>query len=280
MPIITGADIKYVYSGGATNQDPSLCLGDEASSFEFNGTTLFNASTAAETTDGSVCYRCIYIVNDSADSSLYNSEVYIASQVEGGSSVELGYNLVDDRQTVSFNSFGSFAGGESVDMEYEGFDLVAYPFSFDYDSDVTVMASNMETALRNDVPGMYDPVLGGVTVTGTLTGGTASFEVNFVGSAGNRFHKLMSVTSVSPPYSGTAAVVHSVEGGPINSVADSIDVETTPPTDVVFSVDSFSVGTFRNSDQLPVWVKRTVPAGSSALENDGFVARIRGTVLP
>ena len=66
----------------------------------------------------------------------------------------------------------------------------------------------------------------------------------------------------------------------INSTAELIDVETTPPTNVTFSSSGFTVGTFRSMDIIPVWVKRTVAAGSTAIENDGFVLRLTGNLFP
>jgi hypothetical protein len=77
----------------------------------------------------------------------------------------------------------------------------------------------------------------------------------------------------------TISVVKSVSGGPINRIADVIDVDTTTPNNIVFNTTA-SVGDIRPLDSIPIWIKRTVPANTPAVENDGFVLRIKGDGIP
>lgn len=67
----------------------------------------------------------------------------------------------------------------------------------------------------------------------------------------------------------------SIDGSPINAVADDIDFGTTAPTDVDFSA-TYLIGDFRPSDFIPIWIKRVVPPETSPVENDGFALKLRG----
>jgi hypothetical protein len=74
-------------------------------------------------------------------------------------------------------------------------------------------------------------------------------------------------------------------GGPINTVSTLIDSEfTTPYDDSSFAVpfsdytinNIYRIGDLRPFDSVPVWVKRTIPVGSPALEDDGFTTVVTG----
>lgn len=275
MPI-SASDISYVYSGGATNTDPDESLGGDASVHVIVGNVIFDSVTPNEAAAGSIDYRCVYISNDNASDNFYNAEILIQSQVAGGATVMLGFDEVNDRQSTTITNFSTVTGG-SVTMEYV--DTSSHSFTFAWNASVTTMASNYQTQIRTI------DYLGDVTVTGSYDAGTntATFEVNFVGDAANRYHQGMTVTTNSLTYSGSAPTVANtkvIDGGPINSTAELIDVETTPPTNVTFSSSGFTVGTFRSMDIIPVWVKRTVASGSTAIENDGFVLRLTGNLFP
>lgn len=275
MPI-SASDISYVYSGGATNTDPDESLGGDASVHLIVGNVIFDAVTPDEAASGSIDYRCVYISNDNASDDFYNAEILIQSQVAGGATVELGFDEVNDRQSTTITNFSNVTGG-SVTLEYV--DTSPHSFSVAWNASVTTMAANYQTQIRTI------NFLGDVTVTGSYDAGTntATFEVNFVGDAANRYHQPITVTTNSLTYSGAAPTVTNtkvIDGGPINSTAELIDVETTPPTNVTFSSSGFTIGTFRSTDIIPVWIKRTVAAGSTAIENDGFVLRLTGNLFP
>jgi|APGre2960657404_1045060.scaffolds.fasta_scaffold00485_19 hypothetical protein len=274
MPIVPG-DISYLYSGGSSNNNPNLSLGGAPSIYSVNNNTLFDNVTNSEASLGMIDYRCLYISNDSASEILYNSEIYILYDPTSGAEMEIGFEIQNDRQYVNISNFSSVTGG-TITLTYT--DTTTHNFNFSYDVDVNTFASNFQTAIN-----LLD-YLTGVTVSASYDAGsnTLSFEVNFLGDSGARYQELLILQSNSLTYSGSApnvSIVKSVNGSPINKEATLIDVETTPPTSVVFSTSSYSLGTFRNLDVIPVWIKRTVAANSQSLEVDGFSLRIKGDAV-
>lgn len=271
MPILPG-NITYLYSGGATNNNPNLSLGGEPSIYSVNNNTLFDNVTSSQATTGSTDYRCLYISNDSATDSLYNSEIFILYDPSGGADIEIGFEIQNDRQNINITNFSYVTGG-TITLTYT--DTTTHNFTFSYDSDVSVFASNFQSAIN------ALEYLSEVTVSASYDAGsnTLSFEVNFLGDAGSRYQELLTLQTNSLTYSGSAPNVtasKSVNGAPINQEATLIDVETTPPTSVVFFTTAYSFGTFRNLDVIPVWIKRIVAPDSPALEVDGFSLRIKG----
>ena len=273
MPV-TDADIMYVFSGGASNADPNASLGGDSSTIPIAGTILFNDVPPQNALDGSVDYRCIYVVNDSPTQSLYSASIILASQVPNGAYVQLGFDITNDRQVVTITNFSTITGGYVV-LNY--IDTSVHTVQFDYDSSVSTFANNLQSAIR------LVPFLDQVTVNGSLDANNLTLEINFAGSAGKRYHKAMTLNANSLTYTGSAptvTVIKTVDGSPINTVADVIDMETTPPTNIVFSDSVFAFGAFRPFDQIPVWIQRATPPESTALEGDGFTIRVRGTAYP
>ena len=125
-----------------------------------------------------------------------------------------------------------------------------------------------------------------VTVTASYNPSSdiLTFEVNFVGTAGARYHEVLALNANSLTYTGLSpniSIVKSVDGSPINAETVSIDVETTPPTNVVFISEDYSFSSLRALDIIPVWIKRTTPVNQAAMDSDGFTLRIRGdAVIP
>lgn len=274
MPIQSG-DITYLYSGGASNNNPNLSLGGAPSIYAVNNSILFDNVTSPQAKTGMTDYRCIYISNDNSTDNLYNAQIFISYDPSQGSEMELGFEVQNDRQYVTINNYSNVNGG-SITLTYTG--TTNQNFTFSHDSDVTTFASNFQNSI-NAIDG-----LSSVTATGSYNPITniLSFEVNFLGDAGSRYQELLTLQSNSLTYSGSAptvSTIKSVNGAPINQEATLIDVETTPPTNVTFSKLTFSLGTFKSLDVIPVWIKRIVPSDSPSLEVDGFSLRMRGDTI-
>lgn len=80
---MTPADIKRYLSGGPTNTDPDLSLGDEISATEISSTplnNLFDNVSAAERASGKIDYRCIYVKNEHVTSTLSGTKVFVSTQ--------------------------------------------------------------------------------------------------------------------------------------------------------------------------------------------------------
>lgn len=97
MAIVAG-EIKYYYSttsGSAGNSltqgDPNASLGKYVSTTEvatgLNG--LFDDVTGAENSALDVEYRCVFVKNTNATTTLQNAVAYITTQVSGGTNVDI-----------------------------------------------------------------------------------------------------------------------------------------------------------------------------------------------
>jgi hypothetical protein len=52
------------------------------------------------------------------------------------------------------------------------------------------------------------------------------------------------------------------------------------PTGIVFGFSTISLDTFRGLDVIPVWIRRKVSSGTTALKDDGFTLKIKGNSIP
>jgi hypothetical protein len=84
-------EIKYFYSGGGTNFNPSASLGGAISQYEVIGSlhSLFDWVTGPEAAAGSINYRCIYVRNINTTTALENTELWLVDSV-GGASISVG----------------------------------------------------------------------------------------------------------------------------------------------------------------------------------------------
>jgi hypothetical protein len=274
MPIVA-SDIKYLYSGGTTNTNPNLSLGGEPSIYNVSNNLLFDNVTSRQAITGSVDYRCIYITNDNPTYNFYNPKIFIAFDTPGGADIQVGFILADDRQYVNITRYGATTGG-TITLTYN--DISSHNFTFSWDGTASNFASNFETAIRTianledvEVSDSYNP-----------SSDVLTFEVNFVGTSGQRYHEPLVLNANNLTFTGTSpniSIVKSVDGSPVNSQASPIDVETTPPTSVVFINGFYTFPSLRALDVIPVWIKRTTSANTLAMESDGFTVRIRGDAV-
>ena len=273
------ADIIYVYSdptGDGTNSNPKLSLGGSPSVALIAGNVIFSDVTGNQSAEGITQYRCIYIVNDSATDTFYNCLIYIAAQVVGGATVQIGFKEEAAIQLLFVTNSSLITGGDFT-LTYT--DYEPHEFTVSYDSDVEIWAENFQNELRN-ISGLEDVE---VTAIYDIDIDTTTFQIMFLGAASNRNQQIIEETSNDLTYSGEAPILSFesyVNGGPINAVADVIDVETTVPTGVAFTSASYNLGTFMPYDIVPVWIKRTVEPNTEGLENDGFTLRFRGDTTP
>lgn len=88
MPLITG-DFVTRLSGGATNNVGDASLGGIKSANAASATVdlLFDGTSAAEATAGDVEYRCVYLHNANASSSMLTSVVWISANTPNTSTI-------------------------------------------------------------------------------------------------------------------------------------------------------------------------------------------------
>ena len=275
MPI-GASDISYVYSGGPANIDPNFSLGGAPSVHTISGNNLFDNVSDEQSTNGTIDYRCFYINNDSLTETLYNSQIFINYKLNNETIIQLGFESQNDRQYINITNFSNITGGNFI-LIYN--DTLTHNFTVNYNAVVATFASNFQTAITAIA------FLEDVTVSASYNSpsDTLVFEINFIGDSGNRYHEAINLNSNNLTYSGNSpaiSIIKSVNGGPINKEADSIDVETTPPANIIFSSSPYNLGSFRYLDVVPVWIKRIVPANTTPIQIDNFVIRIRGDSVP
>ena len=276
---LSTSDVSFTFSGGSTNSDPEKSLGGDPSLQPILNKRLFDNISSEETKAGRVDYRCLYINNDSNVDSLYSAVVYVAYTVPGDVTVQLGFDFSTERQNLTVTNSNFITGGSFtlVYSDTNNTDVVV-----NWDSDLSIWAGNLQTALRN-VNNLDDLIVSGFSSTGFSEEASVTFEIDFVGTAKQRYHEPLALKSggnnLISSQSNIISVSKSVNGGPINRVADVIDFDTTPPNGIVFSASAL-LGDIRPLDSIPVWIKRIVPSNSSAVENDGFVLRIKGEGIP
>ena len=266
VPFINYGDITYNLSGGTNNIDPNLSLGGEISLHSISLDKLFNDISPNEAISGKTDYRCFYIKNNSLVSTLYQSQIYINYKTPSGVSVYIGFISSNEKQTIKVSNELPISGGY-IAIEYSNFNNQVYTVNADWNFDNNIWADNIQNAL-NTVPGLED-----VTVN---LNESQTFEINFTGRAGQRFHNELNITNNLIHTGSLSITVNKTNsGGPINTSPDLIDIETTVPFNVTF-ISSYSLGNLLPNEHVPVWIKRVTPANTTSIENDKVTIRIAG----
>ena len=270
--VISSSDISTTLSGGSSNTNPDLSLGGPASSYPITGNRLFNDISDTSATNGITDYRCFYFNNTSNVDSLYSAQVLISYTVPGDVIAQLGFNFQNDRQDVTISNYASVTSGSFVVTYTDS--SGDHDITVNWNSSISTWASNFQTAIRAVTN------LGDVTVSPTLSGSSAIFELNFIGAAANRHHNVLTLKTNSLSPTEGIVITKIIDGSPINQVVDEIDVSTTTPIGITFNSLTDVIGDIRPGDSIPIWVKRIVPVNSAAVENDGFTFQVQGKALP
>lgn len=282
MPI-TNEDIIYTLSGGETNAKPSSSLGGERSFFSVVGTSIFSDIQQTDVTVGYTDYKCIYVNNYNTVSTLFETKVYLTNQVSGGSLLLIGFEFLNERQDLKITKYDTITSG-TFDINYQylvgGDMIVLASFTINYDSNFTTMANEIQTSLRS-VVNLEDVT---VSVSNDASVKEVAFQIEFVGSAGYRYHDLMTVTNVSIyGLSGAIAITRTVAGSPINRIADEIENNLVNPIGITFVNHTgfypALIGDLRPLDFFAVWIKRICPAGVEPIEADGGIIRVSGGIV-
>ena len=276
MAYIASGDISITLSGGLNNSQPDLSLGGDPSSQPIIGERLFTDITADQSTSGYEDFRCVYINNNSFEASLYSGKIYAEYKDSSDVTVQLGFIESDERQTITVSNYNKIIGG-GFELSYTDYESTKN-FTVEWNTNESVWASNLQAALRS-IKNLED-----IVVSELISDTRIDFEINFIGKAGKRYHELIQkVANNLNCSSGTTeiSVSRSILGSPINNAAEEIDFATTTPYAVEFSTysslsGSYAIGDIRPGDIIPVWIKRTTPAGAHAIESDGIILRIEG----
>ena len=204
-------------------------------------------------------------------------------KVSGGSLLSIGLEFLNERQDLKITNYDTITSGTfNINYQYlvGGDMIVVANLAINYDSNFTTMANEIQNSLRS-VVNLEDVT---VSVSNDASSKEVAFQIEFVGSAGYRYHDLMSVTDISLyGLSGSIAITRTVAGSPINRIADEIENNLVNPAGITFvNYTGFSpaeVGDFRPLDFFAVWIKRVCPAGVDPIEADGGVIRVSGGII-
>jgi hypothetical protein len=278
---VIASDIKFLLSGGTHNVDPNESIGGEASFQPIIGTmnNLFRNITAEESSEGRTDYRCFYLKNSNATDVFYDAFLYIANQVPSGSSVQIGSYSSTELQRISLR--GSKITGGSMKLSFDGEETAA----INWDGSPNNFKTNTQNALNALVSlgGVSIPSISFVEHVGPPPTAIYYLDVYFLGADDKRGQPLMEVSDLSLTGCDIAEVIRITAGGPVNNIASKLDFDTDAPNGVTFSdydVDTpFVIGNLRGGDQVPIWIKRYTPAGSSSMASDGVTLEIIGTII-
>jgi hypothetical protein len=280
MPITSASDITLVLSGGSVNINPDNSLGGDPSSSPITSAllnNLFSDVTADQSSDGYEDHRCIYVFND-GDTTVYNVQLWIAEDFnEGDGSVEIGVYSQDESQRITVTGD---ANGGSFTLSYKSED-----FTVNFDADLAVWATNLQTAINDLTNDDDEPFFHNAVVVASNAGASVVFDINFSAlDAKRNFDKfVLASNDLTSDEEVTMLITTPREGSPINTIASEINAATTPPGNVGFfaptSQSPITLPYLASGEGFPLWVRRTIPAGTVAQENDGFILSIRAESL-
>jgi hypothetical protein len=275
---VTASQISLVLSGGSGNNDPTQSLGGMPSSVPIVSNqmdNLFEDVPPADTETGLTDYRCMYIFNDGTDT-VFNCQVWLGSVVSGGSNIFLGIAQQDEVQRISIA--GTVTAGTVT------FGFGTNTFTSDFDVNVNIWASNIALLMNGLLNSSGQPILSGVTVSGQISGGATFFDITFGGFDGGRDQDLLTLIANNLSPTPVITIQLLVQGGPVNTIAPTIDVDTTPPTGVTFTQPTSStpltILQLNSGDGFPLWAQRVTPAGAASLAQDGFNMLVQIESLP
>ena len=279
--------VAFKHSMGPVNCDPCMDLGGEISECDLSLglDNLFHSIGPKLSRRGHEDYRCFYIQNTHDVATLRNVVIFLdgtGRQVpgkRGGTYVAIGVKLQDEIQQVVVSGPAPPRMGEYFELEVPGY---SPKFKVFFDPNITKWIGNFQTAIRA-VEGLSEVVVTGEGSIGTTLADSAvnvTFTINYGGHVSrNKGHKGMDeharwmqaarhqiglVTLIDNTLLNTAVILVPVQdGSPVNTTAEIIPDEITPPSGIVFDYyfrgNPIRIGDLRPLEYLPIWVRRTLP---------------------
>jgi hypothetical protein len=298
IPVCCDANcVAFKHSGGAfipcgqpapiLNCEPCNDLGGPISGCDLSGDldNLFHSIGPKLSRRGHEDYRCFYIQNVHPIATLRNTIIFFSGtgrQVPGkrsGTYVALGVKLQDEIQQVVVTGPAPPRHGEYFELQVPCYEP---SFKVYYDPNITQWIGNFQTAIRA-VEGLPEVVVTGEGKIGTTTSDPSvnvTFTINYGGHVSrNQGHKGMDeharwmqaarhqiglVTVVNNTLlNNTVTPVPVQDGSPVNTSAEIITDEITPPSGIVFNYyfrgNPIRIGDLKPYEYLPIWVRRTLP---------------------
>jgi len=272
-------------SGG--NCEPCNDLGGPISGCDLSGglDNLFHSIGPKLSRRGHEDYRCFYVYNSNATATLRNVVIFLdgtgrqAPGKRSGTYVALGVKLQDEIQQIVVNGPAPPRSGEYFELSVPCYEP---SFKVYYDPNITKWIGNFQTAIRA-VEGLPEVVVTGEGKIGTTAADPSVnvvFTINYGGhvsrNAGRKgmdeharwmqaAHHQIGLISVvdNTLLNNSVTPVPIQDGSPVNTSAESIPDEITPPSGIVFDYyfrgNPIRVGDLRPYEYLPIWVRRTLP---------------------
>lgn len=230
-------------------------------------------------------YRCFYIWNSHPEVTLRNVVIFLdgtGRQVPGkrsGTYVAIGVKLQDEIQQVIVTGPAPPRMGEYMELQVPCY---TPNFKVFYDPNLTKWIGNFQTAIRA-VEGLPEVVVTGEGKIGTTLDDPSvnvTFTINYGGHVSrNEGHKgmneharwmqaarhqikLIKVIDNSM-LNNLVTPITVQEGSPVNTIAEVIPDEITPPSGIVFDYyfrgNPIRIGDLRPQEYLPIWIRRTLP---------------------
>jgi hypothetical protein len=234
---------------------------------------------------GHIDYRCFYIYNPSPIATCRNVIIFFEGtgrQVPGkrsGSYVAIGVKLENAIHKVYVNGPAPPREGEYFELQIPCYDP---SFKVYYHPNITKWIGNFQTAIRA-VEGLSEVVVTGEGKIGETTADPSvnvTFTIDYGGHVSrNKGHKGMDEHArwqqaarhkIRAPKLLNNTLLNNIvlpqpyqEGSPVNTIAEVIPDEITPPAgipfDYYFRGNPMRIGDLRPQEYLPVWIRRTLP---------------------
>lgn len=274
------SDISIVLSGGSSNLDPKLSLGGEPSSnIVVNNrlNNLFDDTSTENSGDIFEDYRCIYVFNDGG-TPIYNVKLWITEEQEGGGNIELGIKDSSEIQRITISPIPTTG---SMNLSYDGVNFVS-----NANSNIITWAQSLQDSL-NSLENEYR-LLREVSVTVEQLNDEIIFDIDFSGDLGGLGHDDKKdhplINHISNTFVDSEVSINVItNGSPLNAIAELIENKFIPPSGVGFyKPTENSPITFPRilpTEGFALWCKRLIPDNIPAVQNDGFIFRIRANSI-
>jgi len=275
------SDIKFFLSGGQTNIDPLNSLGGDYSDTQV-GTdinNLFEDVTSILSREGYVDYRCIYLFNKGTTQYdwIFDSSIWTDLQSNIPIQIDLGLVLNDDVQQITIS--GTVTEGYLI-LEYNDVAGNIYTTSrIYYQGSMAAFAQQIQNKLN-----YLQPIIGGVKCQASSGSGFTNIIITFGGDDGNKIHNLLKVQNNLAGNNISLQVFKISDGSPINTMAEQTENTTAVPSAMNFqstsNLNKKKIGTLQLDEGFPIWIRRTIPAGTTPAVNAGATIKFNGKIFP
>ena len=274
ISLVGANDLIFVLSGGPINTNPGMSTGGAKSSTVIDNSVgaLFGTVSGLDALAGIADYRCFYLVNNSANATLYNVTVWL-EQNSYGSLVKLG---VPPRASavLRLTLAGGPTGGTfrlALTTYFQGASVAQTTWPIEWNADGGVTAGAIAEALL---------AAGAVGVdVATIQTGPLVYEITFSGHDRHRGGISLTVTESNVTGDDIEwAVTIPSAGGPINVPAvTEFGINFISSGSLAAAVE---VGELRPFDFVPIWLWRDTAAGTAPFALDAVTFVCAGDLTP